>query len=236
MKAAILQSNYIPWKGYFDIINDVDIFIILDDVQYTLRDWRNRNQIKTANGLKWLSVPVQGGRNQTICDVKIDYENNWAHKHIETIRHSYSKSKCLQDFLYLFEECLNKRLSRLSMLNIELINIISEFLKIDTKIIHSKELTVKGSKTDRLINICKEIGADHYISGPSAKNYIISEKFESSGILLEYKDYSEYPEYPQLFGTFEHRLSILDLIFNTGKNAPHYIWGWRMKNNNCTLE
>lgn len=237
MKTAILQSNYIPWKGYFDIINDVDVFVVLDNLQYTKLDWRNRNQIKTRHGLRWLTVPVQGGLEQQICEVEIDYRQNWVRKHIETMRQSYSKSSYLKDFMPLFEACLNERFSHLSMLNVELIKIISKYLEIDTEFILSTELTVNGSKTDRLVNICKEIGADHYLSGPSAKEYIIPEKFEASGIELEYKDYSGYPEYPQLFDTFEHRLSILDLIFNTGKNAPDYIWESQIKEPDyCTVE
>lgn len=236
MKAAILQSNYIPWKGYFDIINDVDIFVILDNVQYTKMDWRNRNLIKTRHGLQWLTVPVQGGIDQQICDVKIDYRQNWVRKHTETLRQNYSKSSCQKDFMPLLEASLNKRFSHLSMLNVELIKTISKYLEIDTKFVLSTELTVNGYKTDRLVNICNEIGADHYISGPSAKNYIIPEKFESSGIQVQYKDYSSYPVYPQLFDTFEHKLSILDLIFNTGKNAPHYIWKSQIKEPGYNLE
>ena len=223
MKASIIQSNYLPWKGYFDIINEVDIFVFLEDVQYTTRDWRNRNKIKTAGGIKWISVPVIGGIHQNIYEVKIDYSGNWSEVHKKMIHHSYAKAEfynCYKDEIF---GIYTNKFQTLSELNINSIIKISKLLDIETEFVNSKNICSKGNKDDKLIEICQSVGADKYLSGPLAKNYIVDEKFEKAGITLEYQNYSGYLEYPQLWGDFNHFVSIIDVIFNCGEKAPYYI-------------
>jgi len=227
MKAAIIQSNYLPWKGYFDIIHDVDVFVFLEDVQYTHRDWRNRNKIKTPGGVKWISVPVLGGINQLIYEAKIDYSQDWREKHKQTIHHSYASSSYYDTYQSEILEIFSKKFNSLSELNIFSIKKISKILGIQTKFFNSKDLHNDGTKDDKLINICQTIGADSYVSGPAARNYIENDKFSTAKIELCYKDYSGYPDYQQLWGNFESMVSIIDVIFNCGEKSPFYIWGWR---------
>jgi hypothetical protein len=228
MKAAIIQSNYLPWKGYFDIIHDVDIFVFLEDVQYTSRDWRNRNKIKTHDGIKWISVPILGGINQKIYEAKIDYSQNWIEKHKNMIHHSYARADYYPTYKNEIMEIFNHKFETISDLNIFAINLIGKVLEIPTKFYNSKDLGMLGNKDDKLIAICKKINADIYLSGPAAKDYIQNEKFEREGINLEYKDYHGYPEYTQLWGEdFTHFVSVIDLLFNCGEKSPFYIWGWR---------
>lgn len=230
MKAAILQSSYIPWKGYFDIIHDVDVFVFLEDVQFTKKDWRSRNRIKTAGGIKWLSVPVTGGIDQLIHETRIDYSQDWAGKHKKTIQHSYAScdyyGSYRDDILGIFD----KKYETISDLNISAIRKLSDLLGITTRTVDSKDLGAIGKKDDRLIGICEKLGADRYLSGPAARDYIVNEKFDKARIKLEYKDYEGYPEYKQQWGDFNHFLSVIDLIFNCGEKAPYYIWGWRNGN------
>ena len=227
-KVAIIQSNYIPWKGYFDIINDVDLFVFLDDVQFTVRDWRNRNKIKTADGPRWLTVPVGNSRDRLICDVQIT-NDNWQKKHWETIRQNYSRAPYFKDYSDFFEHIyIDMDWAFLSELNHFLVKKISrDFLGITTEFRDSREFNAEGAKFDRLLDLLVKTKAEYYVSGPSARDYIVDEKIEEMGIMLEYKDYSGYPEYSQLFSPFEHSVTILDLLFNCGQNAPYFIWGWR---------
>lgn len=227
MKAAIIQSNYLPWKGYFDIIHDVDVFVFLEDVQYTHRDWRNRNKVKTPGGVKWLTVPVLGGINQLIHEAKIDYSQDWREKHKQTIHHSYASAPYYDSYKLEIFEILSKKFNFLSELNIFSIKKISKILGIETKFFNSKDLHIDGIKDDKLINICQTIGADSYLSGPAARNYIENDKFSTAKIELCYKDYAGYPDYQQLWGNFESTVSIIDVIFNCGEKSPYYIWGWR---------
>lgn len=227
---AIIQSSYIPWKGYFDIINDADIFIFLDDVQYTKSDWRNRNKIKNSQGVQWLTIPVGSHIDKLIKEVKLP-QNKWKENHYKSIYHNYSKSPFFSKYEdYLYHIYFEKEFKYLSEFNQYVIKLISkEILNIKVEFIDSSIFKVEGRKDDRLIELIKQVNGTEYISGPSAKNYIQEEKFLNSGIKLLYKDYSGYPEYPQLYPPFTHQVSVLDLIFNTGSNAPYYIWGWREK-------
>ena len=224
-KIAILQSNYIPWKGYFDLINMVDEFILYDDMQYTKRDWRNRNKIKTPQGLKWLSIPVEvkGKYFQKINETKIS-EKDWAKKHWQQIKHTYAKAKDFKDFKDVFEE-LYMRCNEeyLSKINYKFITTINEILGITTKIRWSSEFELVDGQTEKLLGICKDCDADVYISGPAAKYYFDKELAKKENIEVEWMDYSGYEEYEQLHPPFEHGVSILDLIFNEGANAKNFM-------------
>lgn len=225
---AIIQSSYIPWKGYFDIIHDVDEFIFLDDVQFTARDWRTRNLIKTANGTGWLSVPAGSNRNRLICEVSLD-DLSWQEKHWKTLCHSYSRAPFFRQYAGFFEELYRGQVwTNLSHMNMAMTQRIShELLGIQTTFSDSRNYSAQGAKLDRILNLVQLSGATRYISGPTAADYLDPSRFEAMGIEVKFKSYSHYPEYTQLYPPFEHAVSVVDLIFNTGPQAPEYIWGYR---------
>lgn len=224
---VILQSSYIPWKGYFDLIHDADLFIFYDDVQFTKNDWRNRNRIKTPRGAQWLSVPVGDKISRKICEVEIG-SSQWQTKHFTSLRLNYCKCPFFEQYSFLLDELfLKNRWKFLSQFNQFAIQIIADVLGIKAEFTDSRSLESSGSKLDRLLSLIKQTGADTYISGPSAKAYIDEEHFKREGIHLVWKDYSGYPQYVQRFPPFEHAVTVLDLLFNVGPEAPYYIWGWR---------
>lgn len=224
-RVAILQSNYLPWKGYFDIIGSVDTFIFFDDVQFTKNDWRNRNIIKTPNGCSWLSIPCGSNINRLISQVVVD-NMPWQENHWKEIERSYCSSPYWSKYRNIFEEIfLHTKWHLLSELNQHLIKTISEkIFGFDTDFDQSSRFKTTTKKTERLIEILCASGATHYLSGPSARNYIEEERFDKAGIMLEYIDYSGYPEYQQLHGgPFVHHVSVIDLVFNTGPEAASYL-------------
>lgn len=227
-KVVVLQSNYVPWKGYFDLINDADLFVFYDDLQYTKNDWRNRNKIKTEQGLQWLTIPVGTDSERLICDVQL-LDPRWQRKHWEAIRQHYGKCRGFTQYRAFFEEVYIGRVwENLSQLNQYLIKYISHhILGVTTVFTDSRQYPIEGRKLDRLLNLVSKAGATHYISGPSARNYIEPDRFRQLGVELIWKDYSGYPEYEQKHPPFEHGVSILDLLFHVGSDAPWYIWGWR---------
>ena len=224
-KVAILQSNYIPWKGYFDLINQVDEFILYDEMQYTRRDWRNRNKIKTPDGLKWLTIPVnvKGKYLQKINETMISDEK-WNVKHWNTIKQNYSKSKHFNDHKEKFEQLyLNSQQKKLSDINFSFIKLISSILSINTHLRQSSDFKISGGKSEQLLNLCKQAGATEYISGPAAKDYLDEDLFIKNGITVSWMNYDNYPEYRQPYGKFEHCVTILDLIFNEGSHCQKYM-------------
>lgn len=227
-RVAILQSNYVPWKGYFDIIHEVDLFIFYDDVQYTKNDWRNRNRIKAVAGPQWITIPVGGSETRRICDVEIS-DVAWQAKHWRTLQQNYGRCPHFDRYREYFEHVyLGTAWPNLSDLNQALVrHIASEFLGISARFSDSRQYKVAGQKLERLLGLVRQSGASTYISGPAAKDYIEPSGFASLGVELVWKDYAGYPEYPQRYPPFEHGVSILDLLFNTGPDAPWYIWGWR---------
>ncbi len=227
-KVAILQSNYIPWKGYFDIIAMVDEFILYDDMQYTRRDWRNRNKIKTPNGTKWLTIPVEtkGKFYQKINETQIS-GRDWAQSHMMSLSQYYSKAPFWKEN-HSWLQSLYEKASHVEMLsdvNYLFITEICKKLGIQTKITWSSDYTLVDGKTERLVDLVQSAGGDYYLSGPAAKDYIVDELFENAGIQLEYMNYEGYPEYPQLHGEFDPYVSILDLILMTGADARSYMKG-----------
>lgn len=227
-RVAVLQSSYIPWKGYFDIINDVDTFIFYDDVQFTYQDWRSRNRMIANGNPVWLTVPTGSNIKRMINEVELA-NPSWQRKHWSTIRHAYSKARYFRMYAEFIEHLyLGKDWKSLSEMNQFVTRSIArDTLGIQTEFRDSLEFQASGSKLDRLIDLLVKAGATHYLSGPSARSYIDPRRFEEANIQLEYKDYSGYPEYRQLSNSFEHAVSILDLVFNTGPEASHYIWKWR---------
>ena len=223
---AIVQSCYIPWKGYFDIVNRVDEFVLYDDRQYTRRDWRNRNRIKTPQGTRWLTVPVLvRGKFEQRIDETVVSEAGWAEKHWRTLEHNYAAAPHFEEFGPTFEAAYRSVADepRLSMINRKLLETVLGVLGIRTTISWSTDYEAEGAKTERLVSLCRAAGAGRYLSGPAGKAYLDEERFAEAGIELEYVDYEGYPEYPQLYGRFDHFVTVLDLIFNTGPNATRHL-------------
>jgi hypothetical protein len=227
-RVAILQSSYIPWKGYFDIIHDVDLFVFHDDLQYTKGDWRNRNRIKTPRGAEWLTIPVGTREDRLICEVEIR-DRSWAAKHWRRIAQSYSRAPHFESYRPWFEEAyLGRAWESLSELNQHLIRGISrDLLGLRTEFADSRDFRPEGRKLDRLLDLVRKAGAGLYVSGPAARSYIDPARFEEIGVQLAWKDYSGYPEYPQAYPPFVHEVTVLDLLFHVGPEAPAHIWGWR---------
>jgi hypothetical protein len=222
---AIVQSNYIPWKGYFDLINLVDEFILYDDRQFTRRDWRNRNMVKTAQGLRWLTIPVRvkGRFEQRIDETQIS-ERDWADTHWKTITHAYAAAPFFKEYRDTFAAVYaSSGEELLSAVNRRFLELICDKLGIGTPLRWSTDYPTTGDRTERLVNLCRLAGATEYLSGPAARAYIDAALFEAAGITLLYMDYTGYPEYPQLHGTFEHGVSAIDLLFNTGPEAPRFM-------------
>lgn len=224
-RTAILQSNYIPWKGYFDLIAAVDEFIIYDEMQYTKNDWRNRNKIKTNKGLEWLTISIRVASISQKINETIIFDSNWSKKHVAALQTNYAKANCFKetkDFIFNLYEQASKA-ENLSEINLIFIKGICSFLNIKTQISLSSDYNLGEGKTERLINLCKQSNADLYISGPSAKDYLDETLFVKNNIELQWMDYSGYKSYQQLNGDFEHGVSILDLIFNEGKNSRSFL-------------
>lgn len=224
-KVVIVQSNYIPWKGYFDLIAAADEFILFDDVQYTRRDWRNRNKIKTPSGLMWLTVPVQvkGKYLQTIRDTRID-GLEWSASHWAVIKQNYSLAPYFDEVADWLEPIYRgEPFELLSILNRRLIEAICNYLRIETVISSSWDYELYEGKSKCLAMLCHQAGGDMYISGPAARSYIEEQPFTEQGIGVSWFDYEAYPDYPQLWQGFEHGVTVLDLLFNCGKEAPSFM-------------
>ncbi|AXI24945.1 hypothetical protein CFE53_01755 [Methanofervidicoccus sp. A16] len=224
MRVVILQPMYLPWIGYFGLIDIADVFVFYDDVQFVGSSWQQRNRIKISNGnWIWLTVPVMKKFGQKINEVKINNNKNWAKKHWKSIFYAYTRAPYFKDYSDVFEKFYKRRWEYIVDLNVTIIKEICKLLGLDsTKFIFSSQLNVEGKKTDRLINILNKIGADEYISGPGAKAYIEPEKFKKAGIKLYWFEFN-HPVYPQLYGEFIPYLSIIDLLFNMGDRSLEVI-------------
>jgi hypothetical protein len=227
MIAVILQPSYIPWRGYFDQIRRADLFVFYDDVQYDKHGWRNRNQIKTSQGKQWLTIPVHSRgvqvENIPINRIRIVRERRWNADHFKTLQYAYNKAPYYKRYLPLLEQFYDRNDEFLADFTIDItIALARELGLMHTRFMRSSEIDgIDGQKTDRLIQILKRVGATHYISGPSAQEYIDVEKFAAENITLEYIRYN-YPEYPQLYPPYDPFVSILDLLFMTGPQALEY--------------
>ena len=228
MRVVINQSNYLPWKGYFDLIHDADLFIFLDDVQFTKNDWRNRNRIKASRGCEWITIPVGQNIRRLVCEVEMP-GSDWARQHWGIIERSYRQAPYFEKYAPFFMEVfLRMRWKYLSELNQYLVKAIGKnFFDLKTKFLDSRDFQIQTRGQDRVINLLKQVGARTYISGPAGKTYLEPERFATEGLSLQWKDYSGYPEYSQMYPPFEHAVSILDLLFSMGPKAADYIWGWR---------
>ena len=219
MRVGVIQSNYLPWRGYFDFIDDVDVFVVHDDLQFTKGDWRNRNRIKTPQGARWLTVPVHyRSSTQLICETAIDHSRNWQRDHRNLIAASLGRAPYLRETLEILEPHFDARHATISDLNVDLLRSICGYLDIRTPLVMSADFRLTRTRTERLIELLTAMGATTYVSGPSARNYLDESQFADAGIVLEYKQYV-YPTYPQLWGPFDNAMSIVDTIANCGPEA-----------------
>lgn len=224
-RIAVTQSNYIPWKGYFDLIGMVDELILLDDVQYTKADWRNRNRIKTPAGVRWLTIPVRQGPTARRIDEVEPADPRWARRHWGAIASNYAHAPFFDEVRATFEPlyvaCEDERLSTI---NRTLIETVCGELGIDTRLSWSTDYEPTPSgRNERLVDLCRQAGAARYLTVPGTRAYLDERAFEAAGVAVDWMDYSSYPEYPQLHGPFEHRVSVLDLLISTGPEAPRYL-------------
>jgi hypothetical protein len=225
-RIAISQSNYIPWKGYFYVIGSVDEFVLYDEVQYTKRDWRNRNVIKTDRGLAWLSIPVQvKGRYSQRVDETIVAELGWASSHWGKIQQAYSPARYFDAVAPAFASYYAAvERTRLSDINRDLIQLVMDVAGLRTPLRWSSDFPIETSdRTDRLVSICRQADAHEYWTGPAAKAYLDETRFEQAGISVHYVDYSGFAEYDQLYGEFIHHVSVLDVLFNAGPDVSHLL-------------
>jgi len=223
VKIGVIQSSYIPWRGYFDFIASVDMFVFHDDIQYTKGDWRNRNRVKTPMGVEWLTVPVHYKKvSQLICETAIDYSTAWQQRHLRKMQESYRLAPHAKAALDIFAGIAVDQFETISNLNVELTKRICDYLCITTSLMNSSDLALGGTKTDRLIDLLKKLNATTYLSGPSADAYLDKDAFRREGIRLEYKSY-DYAPYPQLWGQFEGAVTVLDLIANCGPESISHL-------------
>lgn len=223
-KVIITQSNYIPWKGYFSAMREATHLVLYDDMQYTKRDWRNRNKLITSNGPKWLSIPidVKGKYYQKINEAQVS-NSEWGVQHWNFIKNNYNKSPYFKKYQHHFIDLyLNPSSTYLSDINLDFIKKIITLLEIEIEVISSKEFDLKGDKTEKLVNICKELTAEKYFTGPAAKNYMDESLFIKNNIEIEYYNFLGYPEYKQQWEGFSHAVSILDMFFNLGPETIKY--------------
>ncbi|MGQ9369467.1 WbqC family protein [Azospirillum sp. ST 5-10] len=228
MRVVVIQSGYLPWRGYFDLIGTADLFLFHDDIQYTKQDWRNRNRIKTAASWRWLTVPVRRhSAGQRIDEIEISYDADWRREHLNQLAECYGKAPHFRVYRNRLDEILALRPQRLSELNQRIIHWLAGELGVATPLRRTAELAAVGSKTDRLVDILTKVGATTYLSGPAAKAYIEVDKFRRAGIGLEFKTY-DYAPYPQQWGAFTDHMSVIDLLMNVGDAAALHLRSARL--------
>ena len=228
MKIAIHQPQYLPWLPYFLKIEDSDIFILLDSVEFQKNGLQNRNQIKSAQGAHWLTVPVKQQLGQKILDVKIDNKINWRRKHFQTIHHCYHKAASFKFYAPYLESLYEREWVNLNELNIELITMLMSWMNIHTPILRSSQMKAIGSSSDLVLNLCLEVGGSCYFSGLGGKNYLNQDAFQDAGLQIFYQDLKLPDAYPQMFPQvgFINHLSALDILFNCGESWRDYLPSW----------
>ena len=223
MIVAVDQPQYLPWIGYFDKMRRADVFCYLNDVQYKKNEWQNRNRIKTAQKWQWLTVPVRYRFPEKINEVQINNTTRWSKKHFQALKTNYSRAPYFKAYISIFEDIFSKEWELISELNIHLIERLKDALQLQEKTtIISSELTLREEPTDRLIDICKALGADTYLAGQGGAGYMDVVRFEKNGLKVIMQEF-DHPVYSQLFGDFQSHLSIVDLLFNCGPESMDMI-------------
>lgn len=221
---TIHQLGYLPWLGFFDKMAKADIFVLYDDARFEKNYFDNRNKIKTAQGWTWITVPVKYKFGQKLNEVEIENTQRWREKHYKTFLINYNKAPFSPVYLDFFEKIYKKKWERLVDLDITLIKYFAEKLGIKTELIKSSELNCTGEKSQKLLNICKKLNADIYLSGKFGKNYLDEKLFKENNIKVIYQDF-KHPIYPQLYGEFIPELSVVDLLFNCGPSSLNILLG-----------
>ena len=230
MRLVILQSNYIPWKGYFDLLAAADLFVVYDSVQYTKNDWRNRNRLPTATEPAWLTIPVvvAGRTGQSIRDAEVSDGGRWAAKHWRTVEQLLGSRPHAATYAGEWERWYDTAasMSHLHEVNGLFLRGLAEQLGITTPIVEDRDHpALEGDPTARLVQLCRHTGADRYLTGPAGLDYLDRPQFAAAGITLEVIRYDRYPTYPQRGRTFEHGVSVLDLLANVGPDAAAHLLG-----------
>ena len=227
MRLAVLQSNYIPWKGYFDLMAAADLFIVYDSVQYTKNDWRNRNILVSKSGPVWLTIPINtAGRADQPINAATIGDPRWARKHWQTASQLLARRPSFhlfeQDWAQWFTEVAE--MTHLHDINVYLLRKIADQLHISTPITDDSDYALtQDSPTGKLVQLCELVGASGYLTGPAGLNYLELDQFRSKGIGVDVIDYGHYPTYPQVSEEFRHGVSVLDLLANTGPEAPDHL-------------
>jgi len=223
MIVAIHQPQYLPWLGYFDKMLKADVFCYLDTVQYKKNEWQNRNRIRTAQGWQWLTVPVRYRYPQKIGEVGIDNTTRWRHKHLQALITHYRRAPHFERTISVFEEIYARRWESIAELNLGVIRRLREMLGIgDKPDARASTLDCSEEPTDRLIDICRALGADTYLAGAGGAAYMDLARFEQRGVRVIFQKF-EHPVYPQVYAGFEPRLSTVDLVFNCGPESAAVI-------------
>ena len=223
MIVAVHQPQYLPWLGYFDKMRRADMFCFLDNVQYKKNDWQNRNRLKTDQGWQWLTVPVSYRFRQKINEVKINHGVDWKRKHLQALITNYNRAPYFREYMVIFEQIFSKDWDSLSELNVYVTERLKELLGLQRKpTFLSSNFMLRDDPTDRLIDICKELGADTYLSGQDGVNYMDLARFQKYGLSVIIQDFN-HPVYPQLYTNFQSHLSIVDLLFNCGPTSMEII-------------
>ena len=223
MIVAVHQPQYLPWLGYFDKIRRADVFCYLNDVQYKKNEWQNRNRIKTAQGWQWMTVPVRYRFPQKINEVFINNAVEWKKKHLQAMLTNYNRAPYFKQVVAILEDAFSKEWEFVSELNVYLIESLKNMLNLETKkSFCSSDLDLREEPTDRLIDICKALGADTYLAGQGAMEYMDLERFEKNGLKVIVQEF-KHPVYPQMFEEFQSHLSIVDLLCNCGMESMNII-------------
>ena len=219
MIVAVHQPQYLPWLGYFDKIRQADIFCYLDNVQYKKNDWQNRNRIKTSQGWQWITVPVRFQFPEKICEVKINPTMKWRKKHLQALVTNYHRAPFFKQYIDLYEQIYSEDWEYVSELNIDSIERLKAALGLGRKpAIKASQLELREDPTDRLIDICKEVKADTYLSGQDGIKYMDLERFKENSIKVIIQNF-KHPVYQQMFEGFQSHMSVVDLLFNCGPES-----------------
>jgi len=227
MKLVVLQPGYIPWLGFFDQMAQSDTFVFYDDVQFDKNGWRNRNKIKTAQGVQWLTVPIKRQGKVLVKDAMIDNSTDWRGNHLKSIRQNYSRAECFGEYIGTFESVYAQEWEYLIDLDVKLILLLRNMLGIKSRLEFASNLAVNVDRVQRLVDMCAEMGANEFLEGSAGRDYLAGEgerMFVDAGIKLTYQDY-RHPVYKQLYGEFVPYLSVVDLLFNCGKDSLSILTG-----------
>lgn len=218
IKVAIHQPQYLPWLGYFDKIDSADFFVFLDNVQFKKNEWQNRNRIKSMQGWQWITVPVYYNFGQKINEIRIDNKVDWRRKHLQALISNYSKAPYFKEHREFLEETYSREWGFLTDINIWMIKNLALKIGIEKRFIIASELALSEDPTERLLDICRHLNADTYLSGKDGAKYMDIKRFQESGVKIVFQDY-QHPMYNQLYGTFEACMSAIDLMFNYGPES-----------------